>query len=61
MDQNFPEEIINGLILSGISAQAQCHRDKVVVIPLPRLDTKFSLRRGNINVINSFSESEVVI
>ena len=48
-----PEEITNGLITSGLSAQAQCQSAKVVIIPLLPRDTKNSLRRGNINVINT--------
>ena len=57
VDHNSPEEIVSGLISSGISVQAQFHRAKVVIIPLLR-DKRFSLRRGNINIINSLLESE---
>ena len=53
VDHNSPEEIANGLITSGLSAQAQCQNAKVVIIPLLPRDTKNSLRRGNINVINT--------
>ena len=55
---NSPEEVVSGLISSGISAQAQCHSAKVVVIPLLSHDKKFSLRRKNINIINSLLEWE---
>ena len=34
VDHNSPEEIANGLITSGFSAQAQCQNVKVVIIPL---------------------------
>ena len=53
VDHNSPEEIANGLITSGLSAQAQCQNAKVVIIPLLPRDTKNSLRQGNINVINT--------
>ena len=53
VDHNSPEEIANGLITSGLSTQAQCQNAKVVIIPLLPRDTKNSLRRGNINVINT--------
>ena len=52
VDHNSPEEIANGLITSGLSAQAQCQNVNVV-IPLLSRDIKKSLRRGNINVINT--------
>ena len=53
VDHHSPEEIANGLITSGLSAQAQCQNAKVVIIPLLPRDTKNSLRWGNINVINT--------
>ena len=53
VDHNSPEEIANGLITSGVSAQAQCQNAKVVIIPLLPRDTKNSLRLVNINVINT--------
>ena len=53
VDHNSPEEIANGLTIAGLSAQAQCQNAKVVIIPLLPYDTKNSLRRGNINVINT--------
>ena len=53
VDHNSPEEIANGLITSGLSAQAQCQNAKVVIIPLLPHDTKNSLRQGKINVINT--------
>ena len=53
VDHNFPEESANGLIISGLSAQAQCQNPKVVIIPLLPCDIKNSLRQGNINVINT--------
>ena len=34
VDHNSPEEIANGLITSGLSAQAQCQNAKIVIIPL---------------------------
>ena len=58
VDHNSPEEIVSGLISSGISIQAQYHRAKVVITPLLPRDKKFFLRRGNINIINSLLESE---
>ena len=58
VDHNFPEEIVSGLISSGISVQAQCHRAKVVIMPLFPCDKRFSLSRGNINIINLLLESE---
>ena len=58
VDHNSPEEIANGLITSGLSAQAQCQNAKVVIIPLLPCDTKNSLRRGNINVINKLLLSQ---
>ena len=58
VDQNSPEEIVSGLISFVISVQAQCHRAKVVIIPLLPRDKKFSLRRGNINIIKWLWESE---
>ena len=58
VDHNSPEEMVSGLISSGISVQAQCHRAKVVIIPLLPRDKKFSLGRGNINIIILLLESE---
>ena len=58
MDHNSPEVIVSGRILSAISVQAQCHRGKVLIIPLLPCDKKFSFRRGNINFNNSLLESE---
>ena len=40
-----PEKIANGLVISGLSAQAQCQNAKVVIIPLLPHDIKNSLRR----------------
>ena len=53
VDHNSPEEIANGLITSGLSTQAQCQNVKVVIIPLLPCDINNSLRRGNINIINT--------
>ena len=53
VDHNSPEEIANGLITSGLSAQAQCQNAKIVIIPLLPRDTKNSLLQGDINVINT--------
>ena len=58
MDYSSSEEIANGLILSGISVQVQCHCAKVVIIPLRRRDKKFSLRRANIKITNSLFKSD---
>ena len=58
VDHNSPEEILSGLTSSGILVQAHCHRDKIVInLLLPR-NIKFSLRRGNINIINALLELE---
>ena len=57
MDHNSSEEIVSELISSGISVQAQFYRVKVVIIPLFSRNKKFSLREGNIKIINSFLES----
>ena len=46
VDHNSPEEIINGLITSGLSAQAQRQNAKVVIIPLLPCDTKNSFEVG---------------
>ena len=48
VDHNLPEEIANGLVTSGLSAQAQCQNVKVVIIPLlPTMwDQKFIWGRG---------------
>ena len=53
VDHNSPEETANGLIASGLSAQAQCQNAKIVIIPLLPCDTKNSLLQGDINVINT--------
>ena len=58
MDHNSPEEIVSGLSTSGISVQTQFHLTKAVIIPLLPFDKKLSLRRRNINIINSLLESE---
>ena len=58
VDHNFPEEIANGLITSGVSTQAQCQIAKVVIIPLLPRDIKSSLRQRNIDVINTLLLSE---
>ena len=52
-DYNSPEETANGLITSGLSAQARCQNAKIVIIPLLPHDTKNSLLQGDINVINT--------
>ena len=58
MNHNSPEEVVTRLISSGISVQAKCHHAKIVIIPLFPRDKKFSLSRGNINIINSLLQSE---
>ena len=58
VNQNSPVEVVPRLISFGISVQAKCHRATVVIIPLFPRYKKFSLSRGNINIINSLSESE---
>ena len=58
VDHNSPEEIFNGLITSGFSAKAQCQNAKVVIILLLPRDIKNSLRRGNINVVNTLLLSQ---
>ena len=54
-----PEEIVSGLILSGIFVQAHCNCAKVEIILLLPGDKKLSLRRGNINIINLLLEVTV--
>ena len=58
MDHNSAGEIVRGPISSEISVQEQCHRAKVVIILLLPRDKRFTLKRGNINIINSILESE---
>ena len=58
VNHNSPEEVVTRLISSGISVQAKCHCAKVVIIPLFPRYKKFSLSRGDINIINSLLESE---
>ena len=53
MDHNSPEEITNGLITFGLSAQAQWQNANLLIKPLLPRDTKYWLRQGNINVINT--------
>ena len=53
VDHNSAKEIVNGLITSGFSAQAQCQNAKVLVIPILTHNIKNSLRWENINVINT--------
>ena len=50
VDHNSPEEIVSGLISSGISIEAQCPGAKVVIIPLLSRDKKLSLRRGKTSI-----------
>ena len=58
VDHDSHEEIVSRLISSVIFVQAQCHRAEVVVIPLLPCDKNFTLREGNINIINSLLKSE---
>ena len=53
-----PEELVNGIILSGISAKKQCHNATVVLIPLVPRGKKDSIRRRNINTNNRYLEEE---
>ena len=58
LDHNLSEELVNGIILSGISAKKQCHNATVVLVPLLPRGKKDSIRRGNINTINRLLEEE---
>ena len=58
IDHNSPEEIVSSLISSGLSIQNHCPNTKVVIIPLLPRDHKNSIRRGNINIINTLLLSE---
>ena len=58
IDHNSPEEIVNGLITSGLSAQSKLKNAKIVIIPLLPRDSKSSMRRGNIDIINNLLFSE---
>ena len=46
---NSTDEITNGLITSGLSAQPQCKNAEVVIIPLQPRDIKSSIRWKNID------------
>ena len=58
LDHNPPEELVNGIILSGISAKKQCHNATVTLTLLLPRGKKDSIRKGNINVTNRLSEEE---
>ena len=58
LDHNPPEELVNGMILSGISAKKQYHNASVVLIPLLTCDKKKSIRRRKINIITRLLEEE---
>ena len=55
---NPPKEIVNGIILSGISAKKQCHNVTVVLIPLLPRGKKDSISRWNINTTNKLLEEK---
>ena len=56
IDYNPPEEPVNGITLSGISAKKQCHN--VVFIPLIPQGKKDTIRRGSIHITNWLLEEE---
>ena len=60
LDHNTPDELANGIILSGISAkkQTQCYNATVVLIPLLPCGKKESIRRRNINITYRLLEEE---
>ena len=57
-DYNPPEELVNGIILSRVSAKKQCSNATVILISLLSRGKKDSIRRGNINIINKLLEEK---
>ena len=58
LDHNPPEERVNGMVLSGISAKKQCPNATVVLISLLPRGKKDSIRRGNTNITNRLLEEK---
>ena len=58
LDHNPPEELLNGIILSGNSAKKQCHNATIILNPLFPCSKKESIWRGNINITNRLLEEE---
>ena len=58
LDRYHPEEFVNGIILSGISAKIQSHNATIVLIPLLPCGKKESIRRANIKITIKLSEEE---
>ena len=52
LDHNPPEELVNGVRISGISVKKQCRNATVVLIPLLPRGKKDSIRGENINITN---------
>ena len=58
LDRYHPEEFVNGIILSGISAKIQSHNATIVLIPLLPCGKKESIRRANIKITIKLSEEK---
>ena len=56
-NHNLPE-LVNGIILSEISAKKQCPNATVVLIPLLPCSKKDLIRRGNINITDGLLEEK---
>ena len=58
LDHNPPEELVNGIIISRISAKRQWPNATVVLISLLPRGKKDSIRRGNTNITNRLLEEK---
>ena len=58
LDHNPLEELVNGIILSRISARNQCPNATILLISLLPCGKKGLIRRGNINITNNLLEEK---
>ena len=58
LDHDPREQLVNGIILSGISARKQCPNATIILISILPRDKKDSIRRGNINITKKLLEEK---
>ena len=58
LDQTSPEKLVNGIVLSGISAKKQCPNATIILNPLLPRSKKDSIKKENINITNRLLEEK---
>ena len=58
LDQNSPEKLVNGILLSGISAKKKCPNATIILNPLLPCSKKDSIKKENINMTNRLLEEK---